>query len=107
MGGTRPPDRRPCLEGIYITWLKHVLHLSLNSIALTSFDNFTSRNLPSPWPSQSARRLVNIIKSSVSKLFISCTIRHIAMYVVMTYVHTDIVHKRPPHLINVLESIHH
>ena len=49
-------------------------------------------------PSQSARKLVNIIKSSVSKLFKSCTIRHIAMSVVMTYVHNDIVHKSPPQL---------
>ena len=48
--------------------------------------------------SERARRLVNIIKSSVSKLFKPCTIRHIAMSVVMTYVHTDIVHKRPPQL---------
>ena len=45
-----------------------------------------------------ARRLVNIIKSSVSKLFEYCTIRHIAMSVEMTYVHTDIVRKRPPQL---------
>ena len=48
--------------------------------------------------SKRARRLVNIIKSSVSKLFESCTIRHIAMSVEMTYVHTDIVRKRPPQL---------
>ena len=45
--------------------------------------------------SERARRLVNI-KSSVSKLFKSCTIRHIAMSVVMSYAHTDIFHKRPP-----------
>ena len=47
--------------------------------------------------SERARRLVNI-KSSVSKLFKSCTIRHIAMSVVMSYVHTDIFLKRPPQL---------
>ena len=47
--------------------------------------------------SERARRLVTI-KSSVSKLFKSCTIRHIAMSVVMSYVHTDIFHKRPPQL---------
>ena len=47
--------------------------------------------------SERARRLVNIIiKSSVSIILKSCTITHIAMSVVMTYVHTDIVHKRPP-----------
>ena len=39
-----------------------------------------------------------LTKSSVSKLFESCTIRHIAMSVEMTYVHTDIVRKRPPQL---------
>ena len=56
------------------------------------------RSKPAVAKSERARRLVNIIKPSVSKLFISCTIRHIAMSVVMTYVHTDIVHKRPPQL---------
>ena len=44
------------------------------------------------------KRLVNMIKSSVSKLFKSYTTRHIAMSVVMTYVQIDIVHKRPPQL---------
>ena len=39
-----------------------------------------------------------MIKSSVYKLFKSCTVRHIAMSVVMTYVHIDIVHKRPTQL---------
>jgi len=36
----------------------------------------------------------------------ACTIRHTAMYVVMTYVHTDIFHKRPPQLTNVLEGMY-
>ena len=57
-------------------------------------------------PSQNARRLVNIIKSSVSKLFKSGTIRHIAMSVVMTYVHNYyIVHNYTSTRINVLEGI--
>ena len=61
--------------------------------------NDSRRNgLPVAKSSKRARRLVNIIKSSVSKLFESCTIRHIAMSVEMTYVHTDIVRKRPPQL---------
>ena len=49
-------------------------------------------------PSQSPRKLVNIIKSSASKLFKYCTIRHIARYLIMTYVHNDIVQKRPSQL---------
>ena len=48
-------------------------------------------------PSQNARRLVNI-KSSVSKWFTFCTIRHTEVSVVMTYVHHYIVYKCEPQL---------
>ena len=59
--------------------------------------------LSSAEPGLSARRLVNVFKSSVSKLFKYCTIRIVAVYVIMTYVHNYVVYKRSPEL-NVLDG---